>query len=177
MLWYDFASNAIDFHAYAYRTICWWSTDVCMIEGGHRQRLPIDPKATRDPEFRTFPPGLFLQSWSVNQAAGGDNCYESNFYLCNALLSSIPTSIYTKNVFHQISGPGFWLMSLLLPVNKKFFHQFSFKLIKTFFISPVSICATLFIKVGGKVRVGGSPRLLLKEHNTFSYLSIKWIND
>jgi len=79
-----------------------------------------------------------------------------------------PVCIYTKNVFHQILEPGFWLMSLLwsvchifttyirtflsiqLLVNNKFFHQSSFKLIKTFFISPASIYAILFIKVGGK---------------------------
>jgi len=38
---------------------------------------------------------------------GGDNCYESNFYLSIVLFSSIPTYIYTKNVFHQILLPGF----------------------------------------------------------------------
>jgi len=42
---------------------------------------------------------------SVIQAVGGDNCYESNLYLSIALLSSIPTSTYTKNVF--ILGSGF----------------------------------------------------------------------
>ena len=42
--------------------------------------------------------------------------------------------------------------SIQLLVNEKFIHQCSFKLIKTFFISPASIYATLFIKVGGKVR-------------------------
>ena len=58
--------------------------------------------------------------WSVIQAVGGDNCYESNFWLSITLLSSIPTSIYTKNVFHQILGSGFWLMSLLCSVRHHF---------------------------------------------------------
>src|SRR6218665_3796872 len=52
--------------------------------------------------------------------------------------------------------------SIQLLVNEKFIHQSSFKLIKTFYIIPASIYATLFIKVGGKVRgeksVGKSPR-------------------
>src|SRR6218665_2013711 len=54
--------------------------------------------------------------------------------------------------------------SIQLLVNKKFFHQSSFKLIKSFFISSASIYATLFVKVGGRVRGGKSgwrsPRLL-----------------
>ena len=37
-----------------------------------------------------------------------------------------------------------------LLVNKKFFQESSFKFIKTFFISPAYIYATLFINVGGK---------------------------
>jgi len=57
--------------------------------------------ANRDPDFSP-------QSWSVNRAVGADNCYESNFYLSIALLSSNPTSIYTENIFHEILGPGFW---------------------------------------------------------------------
>jgi len=70
--------------------------------------------------IQTFPPDFSPQSWSVIQAVGGDNCYESNFYLRIALLSSIPTSIYTKNVFHQILGSEFWLMSLLCSVRHIF---------------------------------------------------------
>jgi len=60
----------------------------------------------RDPDFPPdFPPGLFPPKLiSYSGGIGGDNCYESNFYLSIALPSSIPTSIYTKNVFHQI-GP------------------------------------------------------------------------
>src|SRR6218665_3566398 len=38
--------------------------------------------------------------------------------------------------------------SIQLLVNKKFFHQSSFMLVKTCFIRPASIYATLFIKVG-----------------------------
>src|SRR6218665_3187498 len=51
--------------------------------------------------------------------------------------------------------------SIQLLVNEKFIHQSSFKLIKTFFICPASIYATLFIKVGGESgggESGGSPR-------------------
>src|SRR6218665_2579381 len=60
--------------------------------------------------------------------------------------------------------------SILLLVNKKFFHQSSFKLIKTFFISPASIYATLFIKVRGKVRGGGSPRLVFLRIGSFCHI-------
>ena len=42
-------------------------------------------------------------------------------------------------------------LSIQLLLNKKFFHQSNLKFIKTFSISPASICAILFIKVGGKV--------------------------
>jgi len=66
-----------------------------------------------DPDFS---PGLSPQSSSIIQAVGGDNCYESNFYSSIALLSSIPTSIYKQNIFHQILRSGFWLMSLLCSV-------------------------------------------------------------
>src|SRR6218665_3642246 len=61
---------------------------------------------TRDPDYPPpdFSPRTSPHSWSVHQAAGSDNCYESNFYLGIALLSSIPTSIYTKNVFHHLGG-------------------------------------------------------------------------
>src|SRR6218665_2530860 len=45
-----------------------------------------------------------------------------------------------------------------LLVNKKFFHQSSFKLIKTVFISPASIYATLFNKAG-RSPGGKCPRL------------------
>src|SRR6218665_3013097 len=45
--------------------------------------------------------------------------------------------------------------SIQLLVNQKFFHQSSFKLIKTFFVSPASIYATLFIKVRGRNPGGG----------------------
>ena len=128
----------------------------------------------RDPDIPPHFHPSFPQSWSVSQAVGSDNCYEYNFYVSIALLSSLPTSIYTKNVFHQIIVPTFWSMSLLcsvchifntqrrsfssiqLLVNEKFIHQSSFKLIKHFFISPASIYATLFIKVGRK-SPGGSP--------------------
>ena len=47
----------------------------------------------------SLPPDFSPQSWSVNQAVGSDSCYESSFYLSIVLLSSITTSIYTKNVF------------------------------------------------------------------------------
>ena len=36
---------------------------------------------------------LHSDSWSVIQYVGCDKCHESNFYLSNALFSSIPTSI------------------------------------------------------------------------------------
>ena len=42
--------------------------------------------------------------------------------------------------------------SIQLLVNEEFFHQSSFYLIKTSFISPASISATLFITVGA---IGG----------------------
>jgi len=41
-------------------------------------------------------------------------------------------------------------LSIQLLVNKKFFHQSSFKFIQISFISPASIYATLFIKFGVK---------------------------
>ena len=98
---------------------------------------------------------LSPQSWSVIKAVGGGNCYECNFYFSIVLISSIPTSIYTKNVFHQKLArvliiiiimqcvPHFHYVhknfsSIQLLVNKKFFHQFSLKLIKNSFISPAS---------------------------------------
>jgi len=143
----------------------------------------------RDPDFstpRTLPPDFSPQSWSVNQVVGSDNCYESNFYLSITLFSSIPTSIYTKNIFHQILGPWFWLMSLLcsvccifttqirifssiqLLVNKKFFHQSSFKLIKNFFHqSSFYLCN--FVHQSRGENSGESPRLE-------AYLA-QWVGD
>jgi len=46
----------------------------------------------------------------------------------------IPTSIYMKNVFHQILGLGLWLMSLLCSAH----HIFTTWLDKNFFINPAS---------------------------------------
>src|SRR6218665_790751 len=60
--------------------------------------------------------------------------------------------------------------SIQLLVNKKYFHQSSFKFIKTFFISPASICATLFIKVRGKSGGWESPRLVCLANLNYYYL-------
>src|SRR6218665_4094592 len=71
--------------------------------------------------------------------------------------------------------------SIQLLVNNKFCHQSSFKLIKTSFIGPASIYATLCIKVGGKsegspeealdsartIRAGYSPRPLFRTSNAW----------
>src|SRR6218665_384003 len=80
---------------------------------------------------RTFPP-------KVDQSVGGDNCYESNFYLSIALLSPIPTSIYTKNVFHQNIKIRVLINVVIMQCaalcatfslnRQEFFHQSSFYL-------------------------------------------------
>src|SRR6218665_836418 len=59
--------------------------------------------------------------------------------------------------FHIFTTQTRIFSSIQFLVNEKFIHQSSFKLIKTFFISPASIYATLFTKVGGKSG-GKSPR-------------------
>ena len=60
------------------------------------------------------------------------------------------------------------VLSIQLLVNEKFFHQSSFLLIKTSFIGPASIYATLCIKVGGKSEgsPGGSPEEALDSART-----------
>jgi len=52
---------------------------------------PIIPKPIIPRPITPWP--ITPESWSVIQSVGGDNCHESDFYLGNALLSSIPTSI------------------------------------------------------------------------------------
>src|SRR6218665_461555 len=56
--------------------------------------------------------------------------------------------------------------SIQILVNKKYFHQFSFKFIKTFFISPASIYATLS---------GGNPRLAFHISTFLHSLFFHWI--
>src|SRR6218665_518613 len=84
------------------------------------------------------------------------NFINSNFNLHKERISSNNRARVLITVIIMQCVPHFHYVhknfsSIQLLVNKKFFHQFSIKLIKTFFISPASIYATLFIKVGGKV--------------------------
>src|SRR6218665_260063 len=87
------------------------------------------------------------------EVSGSGGCMQTGCYL--------HMDIHTENSiphFHYIDKNFF-----INPAssNKKFFHESIFKLIKTFFISPASIYATLFIKVGGKSPGGKSPRLVM----------------
>src|SRR6218665_2390228 len=77
---------------------------------------------------RHFSPSpLMLISYTIRRL---DNCHESIFYLSNALLSSIPTSIRIKNVFINCKGSGlcrhYTVCTTSLLLRQEFFHQSSF---------------------------------------------------
>src|SRR6218665_987429 len=93
----------------------------------------------------------------------------SNFHLHKERISSNIGARVLVNVVIMQCAPHFDCIykifsSIQLLFSKKLYHQSSFKLVKTSFISPASIYATSFIKVGRKFRgekvLGESPKLV-----------------
>src|SRR6218665_2499000 len=78
---------------------------------------------TCDPGSGLFTSGLSPKSLTVNQAVGSGNCYESNFFLSIALLSSIPTN-----------NRGRVLINVVIMQGLPHFHYID----KFFLINPAS---------------------------------------
>jgi len=78
--------------------------DAFMHHALHVLDIPVPAQFTRG----HFPP----ENWSVIQNVVCDNCHEPNFYLNNAPLSSIPTSINKERISSTVrhsegQGPGY----------------------------------------------------------------------